>query len=76
VPAMKIGNQRFRRPPGTRGEIYRRRHGRLFELRRAVEEVEDGLSAGYLPHSWASLLIARLEKRDLFRVGAMASDVR
>jgi hypothetical protein len=48
----------------------------LFELRRAVEEVEDGLSAGYLPHSWASLLIAKLERRDASRAGAVASDVR
>jgi len=73
---MKSGNQRFHRQPGIRGEIHRRRQGRFFELRRAVEEVEDGLSAGYLPHSWASLLIARLERRDAFRVSAVASDVR
>lgn len=73
---MKSGNQRFHRPPGIRGEIRRRRQGRFFELRRAVEEVEDGLSAGYLPHSWASLLIARLERRGVFRLGAVVSDVR
>lgn len=73
---MKIGARRLPQYLESHGKKRRRMQIRLVELQRAVEEVEDGLSAGYLPDRWASLLIARLERRAPFCMDAAVGNVR
>ena len=73
---MKIGGRRHPHYPQSQAPQRLRAQGSLVELERAVEEIEFGRRAGYLPHSWACLLIARFARRDASRLGAVGVDAR
>lgn len=73
---MKLNSKRFRRLPGTGGALRRRLHSRMFELQKAVEDVEDGMKAGCLPGALAAMLIGRIERRGAIRVGLGVNHVR
>ena len=73
---MKLSAKRFRKLSGSGGQMRRRLQSRLFELQKAFEDVEEGMMAGCLPDPFALMLIARIEKRNAFRLGAAASHVR
>ena len=73
---MTLNEKRFRRLPASGSQIRRHAHGRLFELKRAVEEGEHGRRVGCLPDNVATLLIARIAKRGAFHLGVAVSHVR
>ena len=73
---MKLNSKRFRRLPGSGGALRRRLHCRLFELQKAVEDVEEGMKTGCLPGALAAMLIGRIERRGAVRVGLGVSHVR
>ena len=73
---MKIGGARQAQYLRTQRLKRVRLHGNLVEFQRAVEEIQFGWRAGYLPHSWAFLLIARFARRDASRLAAVGVDVR
>ena len=73
---MKIGGTRQAQYLRTQRLKRVRLHGNLVELQRAAEEIEFELRSGYLPHGWASLLIARFARRDASRLAAAGVDVR
>jgi hypothetical protein len=73
---MKICGRRHPHYPQSQARKRLRAQGSLVELERAVEEIEFGHGAGYLPHSWACLLIARFARRDASRLGAVSVDAR
>jgi hypothetical protein len=72
---MKIGRRHAHYLQSQRQKRLRVQGG-LVELERAMEEIEFGRTAGYLPHSWACLLIARFARRDASRLGAAGFDAR
>ncbi len=73
---MKLNSKRLRRLPVSSGHLRRRLHARLFELQKAVEDVEEGLKTGCLPGALAAVLIGRIERRGAVRVGLGVSHVR
>jgi hypothetical protein len=48
----------------------------MFELRKAVDDVEEGMKTGCLPGALAAMLIGRIERRGAVRVGLGVSHVR
>lgn len=75
ISLRSYDTKRFRKILGS-WQLRRRLHGRLFELQKAVEEIEEGLEAGCLPDPLAAMLIARIEKRAAFPFGVYVSHAR
>jgi hypothetical protein len=73
---MKFETFRFYARPGSRGKIRRRVQGRLVDLQRAVENIEDGIIVSCPPRPLATMLIRRIEKRGVFQLGSPVSHVR
>ena len=73
---MKFETFRFYARPGSRGKIRRLVQGRLVDLQRSVENIEDGIIMGSLPRPLATMLIRRIERRGVFRLASTVSHVR
>jgi hypothetical protein len=65
---MSVITWRFRIRAGGRRRVGPQIEHQHLAIQRTLEQIEDGLNAGCLPHPLASGLIARTGKRGSFRL--------